>query len=410
VNDLLAPIISDALDQAEALLEADVVQVEAWASDLVSLALEADPTGLDAVVAALIDAPGVGSVAALWALDALVDGLDIAESAFAPAPPWGPDLLTAHSDGVFLLNDWRGQSAAFTFVDANEARHVLVIDFVPGSSAQPETLGEAMVGPAAVLSSAEEEKLRVETTDVDELVRRVTRAWGATAAPPTSLVALSRLAIARLTPLGATDLKPLAWVAPEVQQLDPIDPDDAAWARDVLDRAVGDASLDPFDEAFSTAAATLREAASVDDDLAQWLAASVGPVDLDANDRSVVLAALAATVAPQRLEPLTSRSQQAVVDLEFADWLGVVIGLVRAGPNTSAEPDALVDLVNRCPEVTTTIPKADRARVAWALAVVTEGWEPLGITTDGAVTAFGAAVLPAALREAWEPPPASDDR
>ena len=75
--------------------------------------------------------------------------------------------------------------------------------------------------------------------------------------------------------------------------------------------------------------------------------------------------------------------------------------VVRAGPGTSVDPGVMVDHVNRCPEVTTDIPKADRARVAWAFAVVTEPWHALGLVADGVLTPFGAAVLPAVLTTAW---------
>ena len=154
-------------------------------------------------------------------------------------------------------------------------------------------------------------------------------------------------------------------------------------------------------EAIAQAAAVLRAAAASDDRLAQWLAASDGPVDLDEPDLTVVLAALATTVAPASMEPLAADARRAVLELEWADWLGAVIGLVRAGAGTSVDPDDLVDQVNRCQEVTSTIPKADRARVAWAFGVVTEPWAPLGLAVDGALTEFGTHVLSPALRAAW---------
>ncbi|MEZ5165243.1 MAG: hypothetical protein R2695_01680 [Acidimicrobiales bacterium] len=52
-----------------------------------------------------------------------------------------------------------------------------------------------------------------------------------------------------------------------------------------------------------------------------------------------------------------------------------MIGLVRAGAGTSVAGATLVDLVNRCPEVTSTVPKQDRARIAWAFDVVTAEWD-----------------------------------
>lgn len=78
-----------------------------------------------------------------------------------------------------------------------------------------------------------------------------------------------------------------------------------------------------------------------------------------------------------------------------------MLGLVRAGVGTPVDGDALVDFVNRCPEVTTTIPKADRARIAWAFSVVGEAWARAGVTAGGLLTAAGVDLLPAALAHAW---------
>jgi len=115
----------------------------------------------------------------------------------------------------------------------------------------------------------------------------------------------------------------------------------------------------------------------------------------------VVLSALAAAISPARLAPLAADARRAVLELEWADWLGAVIGIVRAGAGVSVDPDGLVDQINRCQEVTSTIPKADRGRVAWAFEVIAETWEPLGIAVDDTLTEFGSRVLPLALRTAW---------
>ena len=214
------------------------------------------------------------------------------------------------------------------------------------------------------------------------------------------------MVLARLSSFGIDDLEPPVWIEPDVPDLPERNPDDDAWAADVVRRALGEPlapdALDPA--AVAAAAATLRAAADTEDELAQWLAASVGPIDLDEPDADVVLAVLAAAVAPASLVPLTGDARQAVLELEFADWLGAVLGVVRAGAGTHVDPDVLVDHVNRCPEVTSTIPKADRARVAWAFAVAVEAWGPLGVVDpDNYLTDFGAAVLPAALVRAWQP-------
>ena len=404
MSDLLASIIDDALAQADELLDLDAVRAEVWASDLIALAAEAGPDGPDAVIRAMAEAGGPGAAAALWAIDAIADGVELGDPALEPAPTWVGDLLTSTCEAAWLVSDWRGASAAFRFVDAADERHVVLVDLVPGAGGEPETAGEATVGPAELLDAVADEdtKLRSESVPAADLAARVAGAVAATTEPVPSLVAIGRLLAARLSTLGVEDLTPPVWVEPELPELPPRDPDDDAWAAAVVSRAFDlEHRLADHADAVRAAAAALRSAAAVDDRLAQWLAASVGPIDLDDPDDVVVLAALAAAVAPADLAPLASDARRAVLELEFADWLGAVLGLVRAGAGTTVDPAALVDHINRCPEVTTDIPKADRNRVAWAFAVVTEAWEELGVAEDGALTAFGAAVLPLALVRAW---------
>jgi len=90
--------------------------------------------------------------------------------------------------------------------------------------------------------------------------------------------------------------------------------------------------------------------------------------------------------------------------LEWADWLGAVIGTVRAGVGTTVSGDTLVDQVNRTPEITSSIPKRDRAWYAWGFAVAIETWADLGIVDHGRrLTEAGHWVLPQALLTAWAP-------
>ena len=404
MSDLLASIIADARAQADELPELDAVRAEVWASDLVALALEAGAGGPDAVIAALAEAGGPGPAAALWAIDAIADGVELGDPALEPAPRWVGDLLTSTCEAAWVVSDWRGSSAAFRFVDAADERHVVLVDLVPAVGGGAETAGEATVGPAELLDAVADDdtKLRSEEVAPPGLAERVAAAVRATAEPTASLVAVGRVLAARLSTLGIDDLPLPVWVEPDVPELPERDPDDDAWAQAVVRRAFDpDARLADHEADLTAAADALRRAAAAEEPLAQWLAASSGPVDLDDDDRVVVLAALAAEVAPATLAPLAADARRAVVELEFADWLGAVLGLVRAGAGTSVDPGVMVDHVNRCPEVTTDIPKADRARVAWAFAVVTEPWHALGLVADGVLTPFGAAVLPAVLTTAW---------
>jgi len=401
VEDLLDSIISDALDQAAELLELDATRAEVWASDLTALAAETGPDGISRLIAALVDAGGAAAAAALWAVHSMVDGVDLGNPSLEPAPGWVDDLCTSTCEAGWLLDERRGVSAALRFVDRADERHVLVVDLVPSGDGG-ERIGEVAVGPPDLLDALEDAASGIAATEQapPELAVRIARAWRSTPEPTSSFVANGRLLRARLSSLGVDELDAPVWIEPAVPDLPVPDPDADAWAVQVLDRALGDTGT-PDAEAVAGAAAVLRAAAVADDRLAQWLAASEGPVDLDEPDLNVVLAALAAAIAPARMEPLAADARRAVLELEWADWLGAIIGIVRAGAGVSVDPVDLVDQINRCHEVTSVIPKADRARVAWAFGVVTEPWEPLGIAVDNMLTEFGSRVLPLGLRTGW---------
>ena len=403
MDDLLASVISDALAQADDVIDLGAVRAQVWASDLVALALEAGPDGAAAVVDALIQRQTPATSAALWAIDSVVGGLDTDVAAFGPAPSWAGTLPTSTCEAAWLISDWRGRSAAFRFVDGADERHVLLVDLTPGEPGADETVGEVTVGPVEVLDAMDDPdaNLTAEPVPAPALAARVARAVRATAYPSASLVANGRFLIVRLATLGVSELVPPVWIEPAVPALPQRNREDDAWACGIVQRAFGDGTATDHAVSFGLAADTLRAAAASDAPVARWLAASSGPVDLDDPDPEVVVAALAATVAPASLEPLAPSMRDAVLELEIADWLGAVLGLCRAGVGTSTDPLRLVDHVNRCPEVTTEIPQADRDRVAWAFGVVTEPWRELGLVEAATLTAFGCAVLPEVLLTAW---------
>ncbi|MDH3707998.1 MAG: hypothetical protein OES57_18185, partial [Acidimicrobiia bacterium] len=111
------------------------------------------------------------------------------------------------------------------------------------------------------------------------------------------------------------------------------DPESAAYAIDVLGRAIAMAPLD---------AAELETA--------RFVAQRVRPLELHGVDADTA---------------------HAVAHLEWADWLGAVIGLVRAGPGSPVVGDELVVHVNRCPEVTTGIPRVEQREVAACFTAAT---------------------------------------
>jgi len=425
VDQSLSKIIEQALEQALGLRELDAPRAEAWASDLMALASEAaDPEDpADAVTALLVhlDTAGglAGSIAAMSVRSLLSDpetgietnrGTDPETSADIDGlPDWVGALGTSHCDGSWIFTNRRGESAVFRFADDRDATHVISIDLVPGLA---ESVGEVIVGPIEIIEVAEDPESEVEVTTSDpvELAGRVADAIASTVDVRQSLMINGRLLESRLAGLAGNVVVLPTPAVDEIPDLPHFDPDDDDYALDLLRRALGESCTDqatvpeatePRGRALAAAAATLRRAAEVDDPQAQWLAASHGPVDLDEPDSHVILAALAAAIRPHSMAPLDPALREAVDALEWADWLGVVIGLVREGSGASTEPAHLVDLVNRCPEITSTIPKADRAQIEWALARCTDLWHVIGVTDDDRLTEFGVWVLPLVLASAW---------
>lgn len=370
---VLEELLDEALGQADGLVALGAAQAEAWGSDVIALAIEALGE-LEPLVRAMrerADAdPGAG--AALAAVLAVappgLGGAAAPDDEALAAAPFLAALGTSRCEGGWLLRSGSARSVALRFVDAADERHVVTVDLVPGGPGEPEQVGEVVVGAGDLLDAIDEEDAGIELVDEPGgptvLAQRVADAVAATTRPRESAVVNGHLLVRRLASvLGSAPSAPVA-VAEEVPELPPRDPDDDAYARDVLRGALG-------------------------------------PAHAPADRTDPRVEALADLVAPVALDDLSPAERDAVLILEWADWLGAVLGLVRAGVGTAVDGQVAVDLVNRCPEVTSTIPKADRDRIAWAFDVVFGVGTELGLLEDGVLTDDGVTLLPAALDLAW---------
>ena len=95
----------------------------------------------------------------------------------------------------------------------------------------------------------------------------------------------------------------------------------------------------------------------------------------------------------------------AVAALEHADWVGSVIGLVRAGPGASATPEALIRYIDDCPELDGERNPDDDIVLEHAFEVLLPLWQSIGVV-DGQrrITKLGIWALPQMLLLAWLPP------
>jgi hypothetical protein len=104
-----------------------------------------------------------------------------------------------------------------------------------------------------------------------------------------------------------------------------------------------------------------------------------------------------------RLESgLDTDTEAVLVALELADWVGAVIGLVRAGVGAYAEPRDLVRYIDDCPEIAGETDPDDAMYIESVLETVTESWRATGALDDSdRLTPLGWWGLPRALGWAW---------
>ncbi|MGH3425578.1 MAG: hypothetical protein ACRDO8_12645, partial [Nocardioidaceae bacterium] len=100
------------------------------------------------------------------------------------------------------------------------------------------------------------------------------------------------------------------------------------------------------------------------------------------------------------------------IALEHADWLGIVLGLVRRGVGAQCDLENAVRDIEECPEVEdeSEDPEGETAVLEMALVTVAPLWQALGILDDGErLTALGRWGLPHALHDAWSSSGAEDE-
>lgn len=148
---------------------------------------------------------------------------------------------------------------------------------------------------------------------------------------------------------------------------------------------------DEFARANAAALSTLRAALSP-----EVLAAGD-----DADPAAEHLGAVWSAVIRGDVQEVTARERDGLVWLEWADWLGAGIGVLRAPQDATIDGSALVDYVNRCPEVSSTIDRSDRDYAEWAFGVALDLIEDAGGIAGGALTPAARSALGPAMVRAW---------
>jgi len=150
----------------------------------------------------------------------------------------------------------------------------------------------------------------------------------------------------------------------------------------------------------------LEEWAAVDQAADDYLAERVAGVREDlADDDARWVAALAETISPSA-EPGEHEIEavSAVMALQHADWLGLVLGAVRRGPGSFLDAASIQADIDGLEEIDGEIedPEGHLAVLDMALIHLGPLWQDLGVVDeDHRFTARGIWGLPKALHRTW---------
>lgn len=375
-------------DRSSVVIDFDPAEIDAWCSGL-WLAWESDDEVSDFVRYCGVAG---GPVAALVcrSLALLADGEQV-EAAMQVAAQhaqslpvdrqseWNPTIVEA-----WLVSRARSQSIVLGCGSGDASNHAVLVELGDDGELVDLLLAgdphELVYGvqksPDAEVDEANDdttglEDVSVTALTVNEAIDRISSVWRhASSSPqpwPSTVRANEHLVRQRL----GGDLARL-----QFEQLD-------------LDPLRGLTTAE-FIEANQAAMSTLQSALGV---------SSSDLLDAPGGDAEIEAAWIAAISGDVRGLPL--EEQRAIVFLEWADWLGAGIGMARAGPGAQVDGERLVDLVNRCPEVSTTIDKRDRGYVAFAFGVALELVAEVGGVVDGELTPAGHAALTKAMAVVW---------
>ncbi len=351
------PVFDDVLAASSILDELpDRARVDAWVSSALGVWAE-DPAAAE-IDAAFLDWLDESDDPRALRLRAAIEGL------------LGGDGTAA--TGAWCVTEGETTSVGIGFVGPDGSEHSLLADIVDGA------LAALVVAPGPdELLGAVADVVRPESMPVEAAAAAMVLAWAQLEArgqdPPEDAYVNGALARARLAPL--------------------VDSDVSAFGRnprvDGARTAPGSDPEDGEDTEDDERVEIDRWALSVLD------VAGVGP-------GSPPPAVLVDPLTPERARSYPAAEREAFEALEWADWLGVVIGLCRSGAGTEVEPSMLVDQINRCPEVTSTIPRRDRGYYEWALSLVMPLWQQGGVVDrESRLLPGGADLLVGALRAAW---------
>ena len=187
-----------------------------------------------------------------------------------------------------------------------------------------------------------------------------------------------------------------------VRELPERNAEDDRYAADVLRSSMRSVLSEPAPSAVDDARAVVAERVASNDPDAITVFEVAG-IDVTAPvDTETLVRLTGAYLAPRNLDAHTDPQFAALIELEPADWVGVVLGMSRSPVGTEVTGRVMVDFINKAPEITTSIPKADAPHLAWTFEQMLFAWEVTGVLSDeGAVSSAARWLLPHAAVTVW---------
>lgn len=370
-SDAIDELYEELHERSAIVVELDAAQIEGWTSGLFA-AWESDDEALG-FVTFCVDRPGPISAALLYALAELGDD-DMqmaaragAETMAADAPPAVQDLGCAVPVQAWSVNAPFGRSLVVGFQSRDEIiDHAVLADLDEDGALRDLQLAGAP--EELVASDTVGGSIQVDEVDATEALSEIATAWQRSLdeglEPTQGIASNQHLVRHRLATALSVELAVMSI-------------DEAA-----IDRSRG---MTPEEIAQANAAA---------------LSTLVGAVGKEASGHrhQAWIDVLTANV-----RSLTPREREALLWLEWADWLGAGIGLIRAGGGTAIDGSVLVDMVNRCPEVSSSVHADDREYAEWAFDIALDHLLEAELVIEGVLTEAGAEALHPSLLEAWGP-------
>jgi pRiA4b ORF-3-like protein len=154
----------------------------------------------------------------------------------------------------------------------------------------------------------------------------------------------------------------------------------------------------------AAAAGQLRAGLSAGQYPYSWMGKAAGLEAKSASDDAeLLLRVVAATISPEEETGLDPEEEASIIALDHVDWAGAVIELCRRGPGATAEPAALAEAIEVCPEIEgPPSDSGDAVVTETAFELVGFAWQAAGVLdNDRTLTPAGAWLLPRALTRAW---------